>query len=151
RRSFPRAAPDRPVPAQRSWSWSASPDVLFERLDGRGHVAAAKNLHELAVLLVNLHEVVAVVRRGVAEMLANAGHDRLPDRQERRHAGAGQDPAVEGEILLDDRRDLLALAGALQMVQDGFPRQDIAFVDLVKKVLQRERFDDAADGDDQLA
>src|SRR5262249_3994757 len=114
-------------------------------------VAPAKDIYQLTVLFVNLQEVLAGARRGAAEMPANGGHDRLPNGQERRHAGTRQDRAMKGEIVLNDRRLIASLAGAFQMVQDALPIEQVALVDLLIKMLERKRLDDPADGDNHLA
>jgi hypothetical protein len=96
-------------------------NIFFEGLEGGLAVAAAKDLYELAVLLVNLQAVRRVLRRGLAEMAADTGHDGTPDGQQRRHSGTHQDGAMQGKIVLDDGRLVLAQAGAFQVVQDALP------------------------------
>ena len=43
-------------------------------------VAAAKDLHQAAVFLINLQQVFAVMQGGVPEVAPDARHERLPKR-----------------------------------------------------------------------
>src|SRR5262249_31757343 len=91
--------------------------VFRQRLDGLFQVARLEFVNHCPVLAGDVHRV-GVTLVALAEVLANAGHHRLPDGQDVRLAGALDDRGVQGDVALGRVGEVSMLAREFHAAKD---------------------------------